>query len=116
MQTVLDSIGVSIWQMAAEPFNSPEPKASPHQYGNGHVDHEMNGHKDSDSSESDDDDDSVELHEESVNDATRVAIACDDGCVRVYSVSGEDELTYVRSLPRVSGESANPSFLLVRGA
>lgn len=116
MQTVLDSIGVSLWQMAAEPFNSPEPKEGLDQYDNGHFDNEMNGCKDSESSESEDDDDSVELHEESANENTRLAIACDDGCVRIYSISGEDKLTYIRSLPRVSGETANLSFLLAFGA
>ncbi|KAK9271406.1 hypothetical protein L1049_026996 [Liquidambar formosana] len=49
------------------------------------------------------DTDSVELHEDSVIEDPCVAIGCDDGCVRVYSSTGSDELTYIKSLPRVSG-------------
>lgn len=33
----------------------------------------------------------------------RLAIACDDGCIRIYNVSDLDGLTYIRSFPRVSG-------------
>lgn len=34
-----------------------------------------------------------------------LAAACDDGCVRIYSISESDKLSYYRSLPRVSGET-----------
>lgn len=37
----------------------------------------------------------------------RLAVACDDGCVRMYYVSDSEKLTYYRSLPRVSGEKTS---------
>ena len=40
-----------------------------------------------------------------------LAAACDDGCVRIYSVSESDKLTYYRSLPRVSGETSSRPLL-----
>lgn len=102
--------------MAVEPFSSPEPKEDSDHCENGHIDIEMNGHNDAESSGSDDDDDLLELHEESATDSTRVAIACDDGCVRIYGVASEDKLNYIRSLPRVGGETATRGFLLNFGA
>ncbi|KAK3029774.1 hypothetical protein RJ639_038216 [Escallonia herrerae] len=56
------------------------------------------GGDDGESSESEDDVTSVELHEEQVTENMRLAIACDDGCVRIYSISNSDELTYRRAL------------------
>ncbi|KAL3505112.1 hypothetical protein ACH5RR_034953 [Cinchona calisaya] len=105
---LLDSIGVSIWQMAVEPSNNlklhSKQNSGPHE--NGHANHMINGDHDDGSSESeDDDDDSVELHEQSVDENTRLAVACDDGCVRIYTISSTDKLTYSRSLPRVSGRT-----------
>lgn len=108
MQTVLDSIGVALWQMAAEPFNWPEPKQNSSRYKNGPVNQEMDGHNDEESCDSEVDDDTIELQEVSTTENTHLAIACDDGCVRIYNLTGEDKLTYVRSLPRVSGETATP--------
>lgn len=111
-QTVVDSIGVSIWQMAAEPCNSAKSNLKeglgPNE--NGHGNH-INGGGDDDGSsgsegEDDDDYDLVELHEQSDCDNIRLAVACDDGCVRLYNVLSTRELTYSRSLPRVSGEAA----------
>ena len=35
----------------------------------------------------------------------RVAVACDDGCVRLFTVEGDtDGLQYLRTLPKVKGE------------
>lgn len=111
LQIVLDSIGVSIWQMAAEPNNilklPSKQDSGPRE--NGHANHMINGDHDSGSSESEEDDednDSVELHEQPVHQNTRLAVACDDGCVRIYTISSADKLTYSRSFPRVSGEKA----------
>lgn len=112
LQTVVDSIGVSIWQMAAEPCNSAKSNLKeglgPNE--NGHGNH-INGGGDDDGSsgsEGEDDDDNylVELHEQSDCDNIRLAVACDDGCVRLYNVLSTGEPTYSRSLPRVSGEAA----------
>lgn len=106
---MLDSIGVSIWQMAAEPCNWPEPKKNLGRYENGSINQEMDGHKGEESCDSEVDDDSVELQEAFTTENTRLAIACDDGCVRIYNITEEDELSYIRSLPRVSGETATPA-------
>ncbi|XP_041018123.1 WD repeat-containing protein PCN-like [Juglans microcarpa x Juglans regia] len=103
-KTVLNSIGVSIWQIALAPSNNHVLDTNPksEHIGNGYLsdklsmdDHEM--------SESEDESDSVELHEQSVTKFPRVAMACDDGCMRIYSISDSDELIYTKSLPRVSG-------------
>ncbi|KAJ4842742.1 hypothetical protein Tsubulata_027202 [Turnera subulata] len=104
-KNVLETIGVSIWQMAAAPLrDAPLSSGDKSQHlGNGHF---SNGHDDGDdseSSESEDDSDSDELHEQSVVEDPRVAIACDDGCVRIYTIPDSDELIYSKSLPRVSG-------------
>lgn len=112
-QIVLDSIGVSIWQMAAAPYNDACLTRHELQHvGNGFLNDKLNDVEDEDkeTSESEDDDDSVELHEVSVVfENPRVAMGCDDGCVRVYSITNSDELTYHKSLPRVSGEISTPS-------
>lgn len=113
MQIVVDSVGVSIWQMAATPCNTShsDNKQDSEFIENGHVRDRINGSSDDDdgdSSASEDDDDSVELREELVIDNTCVAIACDDGCVRIYNFSDSDHLMYNKSLPRVSGEIASP--------
>ncbi|KAK9165361.1 hypothetical protein Scep_000552 [Stephania cephalantha] len=101
---VLDSIGVSIWQMAAEPLQESVHPAqnNPRNYCNGFANDE-NSVSDDETSESDDDDESTELHAQPIHGNQRVAIGCDDGCVRLYDVSDSDRLTYNRSLPRVSG-------------
>ncbi|CAK9152943.1 unnamed protein product, partial [Ilex paraguariensis] len=108
--TVLDSIGFSIWQMAASTYNDMQlhtKKDNSGHYENGHADGKFNGGggggDDDETSESEDDDDSVVLHEEPIIEDARVAIACDDGCVRIYSIDESDRLNYCRSLPRVSG-------------
>ncbi|KAE8721544.1 hypothetical protein F3Y22_tig00015524pilonHSYRG00008 [Hibiscus syriacus] len=38
----------------------------------------------------------------------RVAIACDDGAVRIYTISDMDKLIYLKSFPRVSAEIPTP--------
>lgn len=114
-QVVLDSIGVSIWQMAASPHNNS--CITPHELQrieNGYLNDKSNDAEDEakESSENDDDDDLVELHEVSVFENPRVAMGCDDGCVRIYNITNSDELTYNKSMPRVSGEILIPSSLL----
>ncbi|KAK4348306.1 hypothetical protein RND71_031061 [Anisodus tanguticus] len=103
----LDSIGVAIWQMAVEPCTNPQlnQKQSPKHYENGYVKHRNSESSDSESSENEDGDDPVELHEDHASDNSRIAFACDDGCVRIYIVNDDENLTYKRSLPRVSGRT-----------
>ncbi|KAJ4879834.1 transducin family protein / WD-40 repeat family protein [Raphanus sativus] len=96
-KVVLDSIGVSIWQMAVAPPSAAEPEGT---VKNGYLSEKS----DDDEGESgvEDDDSEFEEKSEEVRDR-RLAVACDDGCVRMYYVSESDKLTYFRSLPRVSG-------------
>ncbi|GER40218.1 transducin family protein / WD-40 repeat family protein [Striga asiatica] len=108
---VLDSIGVSIWQIAAEPCNdlqlSSNKKTRFHE--NGHASPEITSDVDEvESSESEDEGDNKGPHEIQIQDDekyTRLALACDDGCVRIYDMSDEGKLTYSRTLPRVSGRT-----------
>lgn len=110
VQNVLESIGVSIWQMAVAPSSSTlvhtEPKSQ--HLGNGYLNDRHNDSSDCESSESEDDLDSGERREQLVVEDPRVAIACDDGCVRIYTIPDSDELVYNRTLPRVSGETSAP--------
>nr|CAB3493327.1 unnamed protein product [Digitaria exilis] len=111
-KTVLDAVGVPLWQMAMEPsddYKNSEINGSGMAI-NGHANH-------SDSSDSDlsnvDDGDNSEGEESSpdlrssyhVNDLQQLALACDDGSVRLYNVPESGTLTYYRSLPRVSGRT-----------
>ncbi|CAH9053705.1 unnamed protein product [Cuscuta europaea] len=115
-KVVVDSIGVSIWQMAAQPQSTQQLTHSTAllHYANGHTGHTDNGDLDNDSSDSgsdvddgddDDDDDSIELYEDRVNDHSHIALACDDGCVRIYSISSLDDVVHKKSLPRISGRT-----------
>ncbi|KAJ0970112.1 hypothetical protein J5N97_022989 [Dioscorea zingiberensis] len=101
---LVDSVGVSIWQMAMEPYNDSLHFSK---IGSGLVDNgfaDVDAQSDPGSSETEDDNDSDESHSVSIRmENQRVAIACDDGCVRVYNVSDIGEITYCRSFPRVSG-------------
>lgn len=102
---MVDPIGVSIWQMAAHPFSRRQynPKLDLSSLENGHATHKTIEDGDV-SSDSEVEADSLELYEEPITESTRIAIACDDGCVRIYSISDSDGFTYHKSLPRVSGE------------
>ncbi|KAI7724815.1 hypothetical protein M8C21_021013, partial [Ambrosia artemisiifolia] len=103
-QVVVDPIGVSIWQMAAHPMSwqQSNPKPDMASVGNGHdIDKTID---DGDvTSESDVEADSLELYEEPITENASMAIACDDGCVRIYNISDSDGFTYHKSLPRVGG-------------
>ncbi|KAF2291090.1 hypothetical protein GH714_019827 [Hevea brasiliensis] len=104
-KTVLESIAVSIWQMAVEPSSNPpiQKDLDSKNLGNGYLNDKQNDIDDCQSSESEDDSDSDELHEQSVVENPRIAIACDDGCVRIYTIPDSNELIYNKTLPRVSG-------------
>lgn len=102
---VLESIGVSIWQMAVAPTNDQlvyaEPKVQ--HIGNGFLNGNSDDKEDGETSGSESDSDVEDLHKQSVILDRHVAIACDDGCVRIYTIPDSNELIYQRSLPRVSG-------------
>lgn len=110
LQVALDSIGVSIWQMAAAPIISSlhHTKDDSLLIENGHANDKIGDDDDPETSESEDDRDLVELHGQPTSENRLVAFACDDGCVRIYSISDSDKLTYVKSLTRVSGEISAP--------
>lgn len=104
LQTVLDSVGVSIWQMAVAPCSN-DTESKSHPVGNGFIKANSTGPDDPETSDSEDDSDSDETNEQSVVEYPRVALACDDGCVRIYSITDTDEFVYTKSLPRVGGEN-----------
>lgn len=112
LQVALDSIGVSIWQMAAVPIISllHHTKDDTLLIENGHANDKIGDGDDDDpeTSDSEDDSDLVELHGQPTSENRLVALACDDGCVRIYGISDSDKLTYVKSLTRVSGEISAP--------
>ncbi|CAF2124847.1 WD repeat-containing protein PCN [Brassica napus] len=87
-KVVLDSIGISIWQMAVSPTYLLS------------IDHRI----EKEESESEDDSDSEEEFHHDHSDRL-LAAACDDGSVRLYRISDSNKLTYYRSLPRVSGRA-----------
>ncbi|KAJ6851691.1 U3 small nucleolar RNA-associated protein 4-like protein [Iris pallida] len=102
-KVVVDSVGVSIWQMAVEPFDGSmhSKKIDSQGLANGHADFDAHSDCDSSCSENEDTD---ETNVACIgNDDQRLAIACDDGCMRIYNVSDTDGITYSRSFPRVSG-------------
>ncbi|KAL1315512.1 WD repeat-containing protein PCN isoform X1 [Arachis hypogaea] len=102
--TVLDSDGVSIWQMAVTfpkvdlVNNVPNGDVM----GNGYAS-KIQESDEQESSDSDEDNDSPDAGKQSVLESPRVAIGYDDGSVRIYAISDEDEFLYVKSLPRVKG-------------
>ncbi|KAK8366118.1 hypothetical protein V6Z12_A02G101500 [Gossypium hirsutum] len=106
---VLESIGVSIWQMAVAPIiKLPAPvEPSCWHSGNGFLNdkYEYNDSDDAENYQSDDASDSEQVHQKLVTDDRRVAIACDDGAVRIYTISNLDKFIYHKSLPRVSGRA-----------
>ncbi|XP_061366874.1 WD repeat-containing protein PCN-like isoform X2 [Gastrolobium bilobum] len=103
--TVLDSDGVSIWQMAVTPpksFVINDVMNGDH-LGNGYASKFNKSDEHGETSESAEDSDSPDPLKQSVNEYPRVAIGLDDGCVRIYAISDTDEFIYVKSLPRVKG-------------
>ena len=39
-------------------------------------------------------------------DEQQLAVACDDGCVRLFTVTAEDGASFKRAFPKVAGNSA----------
>ncbi|KAJ0967085.1 hypothetical protein J5N97_024002 [Dioscorea zingiberensis] len=101
---LVDSVGVSIWQMALEPCIDPSHSSEigPHISADDFTDEDACS--DLECSEIDYDD--VSDVTCAVGDAMenqRLAVACDDGCIRLYNASDTDGLTYSRSFMRVHG-------------
>lgn len=103
-KVVLDSVGVSIWQMALEPLQDSLVSEYHHAV-NGFENHKLSSSDDDDdeSSESDDEIDSLQLHLQAVLETPRVALGCDDGSIRLYYVSDSDGITLDKSLPKAKG-------------
>ena len=93
----------------------PNERQEAKTYQNGHTSTSITGDiDDEENSESEDEDDKKHaelVHEQIDAESTRLAIACDDGCVRIYRVSDAEELIYNRTLPRVSGETSSPCLI-----
>ncbi|KAF7830532.1 WD repeat-containing protein PCN-like isoform X1 [Senna tora] len=104
-KAVLDSVGVSIWQMALAPSNRDfiNTESEPDHIENGYLSYKDTDRDESETSESEEDSDSPKSLKNSAFEYPRVAIGCDDGCVRIYAISDSDEFVYRKSLPRVSG-------------
>ncbi|KAG0557990.1 hypothetical protein KC19_11G171000 [Ceratodon purpureus] len=97
-KAVVESMGGSIWQLAAEHMDAVVPKDL-----NGSPSNRIQGSEDSDSedegsSSGNDSDDEPERR------AQRVALACEDGVVRIFEVgTAQYGLVYQKSFPRVKG-------------
>ncbi|KAJ1385618.1 WD40/YVTN repeat-like-containing domain superfamily [Sesbania bispinosa] len=102
--TVLDSDGVSIWQMVVAPPKTDITNAETNggHMGNGYVS-KFHGSDEHEDNESDENSDSADPLKHSATEYPRVAIGFDDGCMRIYDISDADEFIYVKSLPRVKG-------------
>lgn len=107
MQVVVDPIGVSIWQMAAHPMSRLDPKRGLVLLENGHATDQTIDDGDV-TSDSEGEANSLELYEEPLSENANIAIACDDGCVRIYNITDSDQFNYHKSLPRVGGEMTPP--------
>lgn len=104
MQKILDSVAMSIWQMALEPNDNVRSNMKP--IANGHVSTKADVDSESESSTIGDVDDGSDDETSSTYvGATyqRLAMACEDGSIRLYNVPDADALNYLRSFPRVSG-------------
>ncbi|KAL8172058.1 hypothetical protein V2J09_023862 [Rumex salicifolius] len=106
-KVILDSVGASIWQMALQPSNEEKfySQQLPQSNGSGVTYDRYSDGNASESSSSDDEDNSVELREQYSAESPTVALACDDGCVRLYSILDTNEFVHSKSLPRVTGRA-----------
>ncbi|KAH9604460.1 hypothetical protein KSS87_000998 [Heliosperma pusillum] len=112
---VLQTVGVSIWQMALEPCKSYRDEVGNELKGNENgvvIDRNSGDESGSESSDESDSDDSVDLYAQSSLRNPLIALACDDGCVRLYTISDADEFIYHKALPRVSGRALSVTWSL----
>ncbi|GBG66273.1 hypothetical protein CBR_g57871 [Chara braunii] len=109
-KAVVDSLGGPVWGMAVEPTNphTTRGRKKSRAESNGICENGDGESDASDGEEGHDDDDDDDGDATCVNDegprVQRVAVACDDGRVRLYTVEdGTDGMTFERSLPPVTG-------------
>ncbi|KAG6555830.1 hypothetical protein Mapa_002471 [Marchantia paleacea] len=101
---IVESYGGSVWQLAAEPLEALKSAASS---SNGALLKKNGDGSDNDESSSSDSD-SEEEEEEGSSDhdivEQRIAVGCDDGCVRIFTVGDNQAgMLYRRAFPRVKG-------------
>lgn len=95
---VLESNGVSIWKMAVAMSKSDDGETNGVHKENGFSKRFLNGFDEHENSESDsgEDSDSPEVLKQSILKGPRVAVAFDDGCVRIYTISDANEFIYLK--------------------
>lgn len=102
MQEVVESMGGSVWQLAAEHATRVQKKTM----SNG-VLQSTNSNKEEEGS-SDSEDVSIsgsDDEKQTENREQQVALACEDGCVRIFAVADRQlGMLYRQSLPRIKGE------------
>lgn len=97
-RAVVESMGGSVWQLAAEHVDAVVTKHLNVSSSSRIREGEENDSEDEGSSSSSDSDDEPERR------AQRVALACEDGVVRIFEVStAKYGLVYQKSFPRVKG-------------
>ena len=102
---VADSFGGAVWQLAIEPIPQNSAATPDTETATKNSEEKLNddddGKNNSDSESSDDsDDEGLPAH------SPRLAVACDDGCVRIFTVEpGMPGASYSKSLPRVEGRT-----------
>ncbi len=100
--TAIDSHGGAVWQLAIEPYvETSTPPATLDKNTNG-VPGNTNREANEDGDDDQDDDDQALPTKHS----PRLAAACDDGCVRLFSIEpGMPGAVYHKSLPKVEGRT-----------
>jgi hypothetical protein len=102
LQEVVESMGGSVWQLAAEHATRVQKKTM----SNG-VLQSTNSNKEEEGS-SDSEDVSIsgsDDEKQTENREQQVALACEDGCVRIFAVADRQlGMLYRQSLPRIKGE------------
>jgi hypothetical protein len=102
LQEVVESMGGSVWQLAAEHTTRIQKKTM----SDGVL--QSTGSSKEDEGSSDSEDVSIsgsEDEHQNENREQRVALACEDGCVRIFAVADRQlGMLYRQSLPRIKGE------------
>ena len=97
----MSSYGGSIWQMAIEPFTVARVSISTRIVGP-----DQNGAPSSDNdTDNGEDEENNKEGEEKCGGEKRIAIACDDGCMRFFTVEDGQSMMYKNAFPRVEGMS-----------
>ncbi|PHT50317.1 hypothetical protein CQW23_10064 [Capsicum baccatum] len=82
INVVLDSIGVSIWQVVVEPCNMSQLHRNlPKKSETDHVNLTNSASSDSEISDGEEDDNSIVIYVDNCSETSRFAFGCDDGCV-----------------------------------